>query len=177
MKNTKSVKLVLSLVLLGFSLFLAADTGQKPSSYNSNVSEVVDGDTVDFEGGFTGTVRLLGVDTPETQAANAPEEFGLEDTRENRNCLEKKGVKATEFTENYTSGDKILISVDPASDRRGDYGRLLAYIHAESSSESLNRLLLEKGLARVYVSDFRKLKAYQEVEKIAREKDIGVWSC
>ena len=177
MKTTRAVKLTFSLVLLGVALFLVADTDQKPSSYNSTVSDVVDGDTVDFTGGFTGTVRLLGVDTPETYAANSPGEFGLEDTTSNRDCLEKQGIKATEFTENYTSGKKIHISLDPIADRRGDYGRLLAYLEAENSSESLNRLLLEKGLARVYVSDFRKLEEYQKVEKVAKERGIGVWSC
>lgn len=177
MKSTRAVKLILSLVLLGLALFLVADTRQKPSSYNSTVSEVVDGDTVNFEGEFTGTVRLLGVDTPETHAANSPAEFGLEDTRANWNCLENQGLKATEFTENYTSGQKIRISLDPDSDRRGDYGRLLAYLEAENSSDTLNRLLLEKGLARVYPSDFQKLEEYQEVEKVARNQELGVWSC
>jgi len=170
-------RIVVSLAILGAAVFIAADFSEKPGSYSSNTSRVVDGDTLEVEGEFTGTVRLLGVDTPETYSSNSPGEFRLEDTLENRDCLENWGEKATEFAENYTQNKQVKISLDPESDRRGDYGRLLAYIETENSSETLNYLLVEKGLARVYESDFQELDRYRSAEELANEQDLGVWSC
>ena len=177
MRKGEVSRIIVSLVILSAAVFIAADFSEKPDSYNSNISRVVDGDTVEVEGEFTGTVRLLGVDTPETYSSNSPNEFGLEDTLSNRDCLKIWGKKATGFAENYTQDREVKISLDPESERRGDYGRLLAYIKTENSSETLNYLLVEKGLARVYESEFQRTEEYLSAEETAMEKDLGVWSC
>lgn len=177
MRKGELSRIIVSLAILGAAVFIAADFSEKPDSYNSSISRVVDGDTVEVKGDFTGTVRLLGVDTPETYSSNSPGEFRLEDTLENRNCLENWGETATEFAENYTQDKQVEISLDPESRRRGDYGRLLAYIKAENSSETLNYLLVEKGLGRVYESGFQRLGRYRSAEETAVNQGLGVWSC
>lgn len=146
-----------------------------PESYNATLIEVVDGDTIDISTeGREDTVRLLGVDTPETHSSNKPEEFGLEDTTENRACLEINGEEAAEYLERNLD-TSIRVETDPSADRRGGYGRLLAYVY--NSNTSINKQLLEKGLARVYTGKFSREKEYIQIEKEAKEKEKGLWSC
>lgn len=144
-------------------------------SYNTTLVDVTDGDTIDITlNGREDTVRFLGVDTPETHAENAPAEFGLANTSSNRACLRRYGEQATDFVENNL--DKTVeIRTDSEADRRGSYGRLLAYIY--SGNKSVNRMLLEKGLARMYDSSFSKRGEYRSLAEEAREEKIGVWSC
>lgn len=166
----------LGLIFLAL-LTLTAYTHSPDSSenYNATLVDVTDGDTIDVTvNGRKDTVRFLGVDTPETQAENAPSEFGLANTSSNRACLRRYGEEATQFVENNL--DKTIeIRTDSEADRRGSYGRLLAYIY--NGNESLNRMLLEEGLARMYESSFSKREEYSRLEKQAREEDLGVWSC
>ena len=53
----------------------------------SLVSRVIDGDTIEvrYRNGTTDTIRLLGVDTPETSGGVSPQEFkGIPDTEAGR---------------------------------------------------------------------------------------------
>lgn len=167
---------ILGLVFLA-SLTLTAYSHSPNSSqsYNATLVDVTDGDTVDISlKSRNETVRFLGVDTPETHEENSPGEFGLANNSINRACLRRHGEEATRFVESHL--DKTVeIRTDSKSDRRGSYGRLLAYIYNEN--ESVNRMLLENGLARMYDSPFSKREEYLRLEEEAREKEIGVWAC
>ena len=165
----------IALVILGLALFLAADTSQDITKYGVNNVETVDGDTIEAEGDINATVRLLGVDTPETVSENKPREFGFSDTQENRNCLKKWGKEASEFTSNFTSTGNVSLDTDPMADRRGAYGRLLAYV--EKDSEVLGKRLLEEGYARVYESNFTRLEEYRELQSKAKTEEKGLWQC
>jgi micrococcal nuclease len=166
-----------SLLVLGISLYVTADLGEEKFSSSGDVVDVTDGDTVDISSGNGNyTVRLLGVDAPETQAANSPGEFGMEDSLQNRKCLERWGEKATEYLKKEISDGEIEFSTDPAADRRGSYGRLLAYLE-KNSSPSYNLMLVKKGYARVYISDFKRLDKFRKAERSAREEEVGLWSC
>jgi micrococcal nuclease len=64
------------------------------SSETVTVVEVVDGDTIDirYSSGSKGTVRLIGVDTPEVFEETDPAEFeGMPDTQEGREWLRSIG--------------------------------------------------------------------------------------
>lgn len=170
--NTKEV--FVALLILSIALFISVEPREQSTYYTDSV-ETVDGDTINVKGGLNSTVRLLGVDTPETRAQNKPDEFQLQDTPGNRECLKKWGEKATEFTKNFTSSGQVTLRTDPLSDERGNYGRLLAYV--EKDSQILGKQLLENGYARVYESEFNKIQEYRNIEESAKEKQIGVWSC
>lgn len=166
----------LGLIFLALLTLTAYSHSPNPSeNYNVTIVDVVDGDTIDITvNGREDTVRFLGVDTPETHAENVPSEFDLTNTSANRRCLRNYGGEATQFVENNL--DKTVeIKTDSEADRRGSYGRLLAYIY--SGNTSVNRMLLEEGLARMYDSQFSKKEEYQGLEEEAREEGIGVWSC
>ncbi|WP_347720517.1 thermonuclease family protein [Candidatus Nanohalovita haloferacivicina] len=171
---------ILSLQTLAI-LFLIAITGlnlhspQKSEHFNATLISITDGDTIDIQiNGRNDTVRLLGVDTPETHSSNNPKEFGLQDTAENRACLEIYGEEAAEYLERNLDSS-IRVETDPSADRRGSYGRLLAYVYSDNTS--INKQLLEKGLARVYTGEFTREKEYLRIEKEAKEKEKGLWSC
>lgn len=170
--NTKEI--FLSLLILSAALFISIEP-QNQAIYRTNGVETVDGDTVDVKGEINTTVRLLGVDTPETKAKNKPEEFKLQNTEGNRECLKKWGETATEFTENFTSSGNVKLRTDPVSDERGAYGRLLAYV--EKDSKTLGEELLRKGYARVYEAEFTRINKYRNIAESAREKEKGLWSC
>jgi micrococcal nuclease len=175
-EDTNKAFIGLSLIFLALSVVLLSTGGlDQERNFSTDDLRVIDGDTVEVSANSSNvTVRLLGVDTPETQAQNSPDEFGLEDTAKNRRCLGNWGEKATEYVEKFTTG-KVNISTDKISENRGDYGRLLAYL--EVDGESLNEALVKNGYARVYESKFSRLENYRIYASEARSENIGVWSC
>jgi micrococcal nuclease len=162
------------------------------------VTRVVDGDTIEirYPNGTADTVRLLGVDTPETAGEVSPEEFeGIPDTEAGRTHLREWAERADGFAREELSGRRVQVVTDPEADRRGRYGRLLAYVvrsgenrtggggdasegeASESSGEdgSFNAALLREGYARVYDSSFSERERYDAIEARARERNIGLW--
>jgi micrococcal nuclease len=142
------------------------------------VAEVVDGDTLEVrmpDGGVE-TVRLLGVDTPETYADNDPAEFeGVPESQAGRACLRAAGENATGFVEETLEGGTVSVRTDPTADRRGSYGRLLVYVSVDG--ESLNRALLARGHARLYDTDFQRRDEFATVEDRAQAEGRGLWAC
>lgn len=151
------------------------ESGDTPTA---TVSRVVDGDTseVRFEDGEEDTVRLLGVDTPETIASNEdPDRYdGIPDNTDGRDWLLNWGLEAKEYVRGQLDDEQIRVVTDPESDKRGSFGRLLAYIYLDGSN--VNQLLLEKGLARVYDSSFSFCEDFYQIEAAAQADDRGVWS-
>lgn len=158
----------------------ATDSGQK-TSWTVTVLSVTDGDTMDVRmpDGSTDTIRLLGVDTPETTASRTdPSEWeDIPDNAAGREWLEQWGAEANNYAEERLGGQEIYIEVDSESDRRGTYDRLLVYAsQSESSSKSFNLRLIENGYARMYDTQFTQRSTYQSAEFEARNNDIGVWN-
>lgn len=144
------------------------------ASQEATVTDVADGDTLDVAfNGTTETVRLIGVDTPETYGDVNPEEFNVPDTEEGRSCLTKWAEKASERTKQLESKQVELVH----NGEKGYYGRLLGYIYLENRSRSYNYLLVEKGYARVYDSDFSQRALFLEAQRSARSRQVGLWSC
>ena len=138
----------------------------------AQVSNVVDGDTIDvlFEDGTTDTVRLLGIDTPETFSANSPGEYGgITDTA----CLDRWGDLATDFA-SIMQGQLVTLTLDPQAGERGSFGRLLAYV--EFAGQDFNATLVELGFARVYTEGTASREPYYlELESAARSEGEGLW--
>jgi endonuclease YncB( thermonuclease family) len=80
------------------------------------VTKVVDGDTirVDLPTGVE-TVRIIGIDTPETVDHNRPEA-----------CF---GAEASAFARASLEGKSVTLEIDPTQDDHDRYDRLLAHIH------------------------------------------------
>ena len=100
----------------------------------ARVVAVVDGDTIEVQyGERRETVRLLGVDTPETVHPLRPVE-----------CF---GPEASAFTRSRLLGRTVRLSYDRV--RRDGYGRLLAYL--EVDGRRFNDALLDGGFATLLV--------------------------
>ena len=98
------------------------------------VVRVVDGDTIDVaRGGDTDTIRLLGINTPETHHPTKPVE-----------CF---GPEAAAFTEEHLAGRSVQLEDD--IEGRDRYGRRLAYVVVDG--ERFNDELLRRGYARLLV--------------------------
>jgi micrococcal nuclease len=118
-----------------------------PYEYHAKVINVIDGDTVvvDIDLGFNvvlsnQSVRLLGVDTPESRTSDKIEKvFGL-----------ASKDYAKEFIENCK---KQVILRTHKSDDSEKFGRLLGEIINPNSKEVLNNSLVEEGFAVKYLGE------------------------
>ncbi|WP_122090047.1 thermonuclease family protein [Halalkalicoccus subterraneus] len=147
------------------------------TEWTVTVERVIDGDTMEvrFPNGEVDTIRLLGVDTPETYGQNDPAEFeGIPDNTDGADWLADWGDRATAYATDELDGEEVRIAVDPEADRRGSYGRLLVYVHTDEG-ESFNRALIDEGLARMYDSQFSERPAFEDAEAEARNEGVGLW--
>jgi micrococcal nuclease len=126
-----AVAAVLGASVLGWWLGSLARTADP----NVRVIEVVDGDTivVEFANGATDTVRLLGIDTPETMHPTK----GVQ-------CF---GPEASAFTTAQLLGQAVRLGSD--IERRDVYDRRLSYVTLRG--ERFNDELLRRGYARFLV--------------------------
>jgi micrococcal nuclease len=127
------------------------------------VVRVVDGDTfvVDRDGGDV-VVRLLGVDTPETQHPQEPVEcFGREAAARLHELLEDQYVRL--------EGDASQADIDR-------YGRLLRYVYLPDGT-LVNQLLIKEGYAFEYTYDkpYALQNQFNTEEDMARIQGRGLW--
>jgi micrococcal nuclease len=143
----------------------------------ATVTRVIDGDTVEvqFEDGKTDTVRLLGVDTPETTLSDVdPSEYeDIPDSTAGRDHLFNWGERASDYATDELDGETVRVVTDPESDRRGSFDRLLAYIYVDG--ENFNLELIEQGYARMYDSSFSQRSEFDSAEEEARSENEGLW--
>ena len=143
----------------------------------ATVTRVVDDDTIEvrFRNGVTDTVRLLGVDAPETTLSRVdpPEYEGVPDTSGGRGWLYRWGKEADQFASAELAGETVRVATDRRADRRGSFGRLLAYVYRDG--RNFNRRLFAEGYARLYESPFSKRTAFADAEARARRVGVGLW--
>jgi micrococcal nuclease len=149
------------------------------TALQATVIEVTDGDTMDvrFENGTVVTVRLIGVDTPETALRyQDPAEYGIPNTTQGRDWLLHWGEKASDFATKKLAGETVTVRTDPESATRGYYGRLLAYLYYNNGT-NFNRELVERGFARRYDdSSFTLREAFGALEAAAQAANRGLWA-
>jgi len=124
------------------------------------------------------TIRLLGVDSPETSGSVSPSEWeGVPDTEDGRQWLRDWARQAETYaTERFDEGQEIYIETDESADRRGSYDRLLVYAYqSETTAKSFNLRLIENGYARMYDTQFSKRSTFSQAETDAQSTDTGVW--
>lgn len=130
-------------------------------SVRAEVVDVVDGDTIEVSiDGEVEDVRYIGIDTPESVAPGQPVEcFGEAASREN---------------ERLVGGETVRLVFD--SERRDQYGRLLAYVHVEGLF--VNGELVAGGYARTLEIEPNTDRAEQlgRLESEAGREGAGLWS-
>lgn len=124
------IKLFSLIVLLPTISILAGC--DKPTDLHPVVS-IVDGDTikVNYKGAME-TVRLIGVNTPETKHPTKG--------------VEPYGPEASAYTTKLLEGKSVRLEFDV--EQRDNYGRLLAYVYLEDGTFA-NEKLISDGYAQV----------------------------
>ncbi|ELZ42634.1 nuclease [Halorubrum coriense DSM 10284] len=143
-------------------------------TYDVDVTDVADGDTVDviFENGTTETVRIVGIDTPETgETDERLEEYeGIDDGPD----LKDEGDDATSYAVDQLADETVTLSFDEGEGLRGNFGRLLGFLEL-SNGNVYNEQVIEAGEARVYDSGLRQHDEYWDLEQDARANGDGIW--
>lgn len=129
-----------------------------PGAVDAKVARVVDGDTIEIEGGEK--VRLIGVNTPETKDPRKPVEYF--------------GQEAYEFTKSLLEGKDVYLEYDVEKTDR--YGRILAYIYLADGT-FVNAELVKQGYAQVMTipPNVKYADLFVELQREAREADKGLW--
>ncbi len=143
--------------------------------HSARVVKVVDGDTlkVRMHDRTRTTVRLIGIDTPESRKPGVPVECGA-----NRAARHMKRLAFKQRGQRRI-GHRVRLTTDPTQDRTDRYGRLLAYVDRRSDGKDLARSMIRAGWTRAYVYDdrpFARLAGFADDEQRARRADRGVWA-
>lgn len=128
------------------------------------VSKVVDGDTikVEIEGRYE-TVRLIGIDTPETVDPRKPVEcFGKE-----------ASIKISELLKD----GKVALELDNTQGDKDKYNRLLRYVFLADGTH-INNALIKQGYAHEYTYNlpYKYQSEFKTAEKDARDNKRGLWA-
>jgi micrococcal nuclease len=154
-----------SLLVLALFAGTSAAAGP-PNRVQARVVSVFDGDTIVVSlGSREATVRLIGVDTPETARPETPVQF--------------HGPEASEFTRSSLLDRDIVLEFEPPGRQGGDldkYGRTLAYV-ITADGRNFNKELVRLGHGRVYSRyAFTYQREFEQAERSARAEGLGIWN-
>ena len=126
------------------------------------VTKVIDGDTIEIQNGAT--VRLIGIDTPETV-----------DPRRPVGCF---GKEASNETKSLLTGKEVILQKDVSDTDK--YQRLLRYVFLAVENNQLlfvNDYLVREGFAKVltYPPDSKYNEQFRQAEREAKEGKRGFW--
>jgi len=142
-----------------------------PHVIKVTVTRIVDGDTIHVVlDGVTETVRIIGVDTPETVHPDKP--------------VEPFGPEATEFAREMLDGKQVWLEMDVQE--RCRFGRLLAYVwiqqplsgnESEVRAKMFNAKLLLSGYAQCFIfpPNVKYVDMFTTFQQEAREANRGLW--
>lgn len=144
----------------------ATDAKQTASETQPGLYQIdhfVDGDTIAVKmNGKTESVRMIGVDTPETHKPNSP--------------VQCYGPAAAAYTKNLIGDQKVRLEADPTNQNRDRYNRLLRYVYLPDN-RLVNQELVSNGYGFAYTSfPFTKKDAFVASEQQAKEAAKGLWS-
>jgi len=155
------------LATLSLVAALAAPASADAVVFRGKVQSVVDGDTVKVRvGARIQTVRLIGVDTPETKHPSKPVQcWGPQASAQAMRLMRR--------------GRNVRRETDPTQARRDRFGRLLAYVYTGRSrrANSVNRELVKRGAGTVLVvgRNFRFFRQFKAAENQAMRRNRGLW--
>ena len=128
----------------------------------ATLMSVTDGDTIVVKlDGRRERVRLIGIDTPETEhSPRGPQPYSDE---------------ATAALKNLLGRGRVSLRFD--AEERDHYGRLLAYVYAADGT-FVNEAMVRDGWARAIriPPNVRHAKRFESLARAARRADRGIWA-
>jgi micrococcal nuclease len=162
------------LVIFLFFVFLVAATQSgwlkdgsqtlqqaQPGLYSIN--HFIDGDTIAVNmNGSVETIRMIGVDTPETHKPNTP--------------VQCYGPQAADFTKNLIGSNSVRLQADPLDTNRDRYGRLLRYVYLPDG-RMVETELIKNGYGFAYtLFPFQMKDEFISGMQSAQAAKKGLWS-
>jgi micrococcal nuclease len=143
---------------------VATEDAPRRRAHMHRVLDVVDGDTVtvDYRGSEV-SVRVIGIDTPETVHPSEPVECG--------------GPQASAAATRLLAGKKVRLVFDPSQGRTDYYGRTLAYLEAPGVGD-FGLAMVRQGRAAEYTydTDYARQTRYLNAQDNAQAHRHGIWS-
>lgn len=168
-QKKKLLKLAIGLAFFGIAYFINKDVQPPPQVAGTitpgyyRVANFEDGDTITVDmNGKTERIRMIGVDTPETQ-----------DPRKPVQCF---GHAASEFTRNLIGDNPVRLEADALSDNRDRYSRLLRHVYLPDG-RLVQAEIIKAGFGFAYTSfPFTKSVEFKAYEIKARTQNLGLWN-
>jgi endonuclease YncB( thermonuclease family) len=166
------------LSLLGLALFACASFLQYNASHTTNqavttqasqhqpglyqIDHFIDGDTIAVKmNGTTESIRMIGVDTPETHKPNTP--------------VQCYGPAAAAYTKTIIGTNAVRLESDPKSTNRDRYNRLLRYVYLPDG-RLLAHELIANGYGFAYTQfPFTKSQDFVDAQAQAKAGNKGLW--
>ena len=130
-------------------------------SESAVVVRVIGGDTITVQiAGAIRTIRLIGVDTPETKHPTKAVQFF--------------GREASAFTQAALDRQTVRLEADPAGDDSDRYDRLLRYVYLDG--KNFNARLIREGYATaIRTFPYSRKREFLALEAQARQARRGIW--
>lgn len=128
------------------------------------VTKVVDGDTLTIsKDGSSVTLRLIGIDTPETVHPSKPVE-----------CF---GVEASNKAKSLLSGKYITLETDDSQGTYDKYQRMLAYVYLPDGT-MFNKYMISEGYAYEYTygTPYKYQSEFKQAQSSAKQNKKGLWT-
>jgi len=128
------------------------------------VTQVIDGDTltVDIDG-VTESIRVLGINTPETEYSSRGAE-----------CF---GAEASTYAKTLLEGTEVSLTADDTQDARDKYDRILAYVTLPDGRD-FGQVMIADGYAYEYthIYPYKNQQLYKAAQAHAQEDEVGLWA-
>lgn len=162
---------IIGLIIWGsFALHAYSEVVIDPDAYYL-VESVVDGDTFKVDVGASNvgssdsqviTVRVLGINTPETVDPRRP--------------VQCYGPEASKEAKSLLGGHKVKLTFSPNREMKDKYGRYLAYVYRDDGL-FFNEYMIDEGYAREYTvgTAYSLQVEFRTSQKEAQKAKKGLW--
>jgi endonuclease YncB( thermonuclease family) len=167
-RQKRLLSLMVSLLVIGLTL-IGQQLGwfdQPVEQLNPGLYKVTsfsDGDTIAVNmNGVRETVRMIGVDTPETHHPDLP--------------VQCYGPAAAAYTKNLIGNQEVRLEADPTNQNRDRYKRLLRYVYLPDG-RLVQAEIIKNGYGFAYtLFPFTKKENFIKLEEQAKTNLKGLWT-
>ncbi len=168
-RNTQTASAIVAFLTLGVFfaqqqgwLHTVSQTAEKAQPGLYSVDHFIDGDTIAVKmGDKIESVRLIGVDTPETHKPNTP--------------VQCYGPAAASYTKNIIGNNHVRLATDSKSTNRDRYNRLLRYVYLPDGT-MVESQLIKNGYGFAYTAfPITKSDEFVADQQQAKAAHKGLW--